>query len=408
MRLLPLGILLLTNIHADWGFDVLKKSTELYDETREKTIQIYQDTLKTLNAESLTGTKTKQQQHAEAWEDIIDDLKEGTAYIDQMKSVPDSAWIERDKEDVREDINKLFDRIVKGLVGEALEENQLKMAALKREIDANNQKILLYREKQIGAPKRSTLYTTKSEYDEKIKLLKDENRIIENEIRILKENLQQRFADIGVTLSLEQVDVLLTRVDGDDIIRIAMVMDTLKYVTQQIQKLMQQSSEELKQAKRYYGMHQVLLELVVYIQQQYIDKCNDLYIPKVRKIITEAEQMIEHTAYLKAQEENPKRAAVYGHNIEALKWTLKVAKRYEADLVASRDKMIEAQRVAKANLKVSQNTYETVSLSSDLYALISESQEMFMTVSKIQVPNIIPFDNIQIKKKYKEITQKIR
>ena len=408
MKLLPLGIILLTNIHAEWGFDVLKKSTELYDETREKTIQIYKDTLKTLDPSTLTSSQTKQQQYEQAWEEVVDDLKEGTVYIDQMKRVPESAWIGRDKTDVREDINTLFNRIIKGLVGEALENNQREMAALKEKIDENKRKILLYREKRIGAPETSTLYTTKSQYDEKIKALKQENGIVENEIRMLKENLRQRFADIGVTLSLEQVDVLLTRVDGDDIIRIAMVMDTLKYITQQIQRLMQESNEELKQAKRYYGMHQVLLELVVYIQQQYIDKCNRVYIPKVRGIITQAEQMIAHTEHLKAQEEDSKRAAVYTHNIEALQWTLEVAKRYEADLAASRDRMKEAQKVAMANLRVSQNTYETVSLSSDLYDLISESQEMFMEISRIQVPDIVPFNNMQIKKKYTEITQKIK
>jgi hypothetical protein len=69
--------------------------------------------------------------------------------------------------------------------------------------------------------------------------------------------------------------------------------------------------------------------------------------------------------------------------------------------------MIEAQKVALANLRVSKNTYETVSLSADLYDLISESQEMFVEISKIQVPDIIPFENVQLKQKYRELTEKI-
>jgi len=294
------------------------------------------------------------------------------------------------------------------LVGQRVKEDQDAIAALRHKIDENRQMILLYREKRIGAPQSSVLHTTKSEYDKKIEALKEENRIWQNDIRIRKERLQKRFADIGVTLSLDQVDVLLARVDGNDIIQMAMVMDTLKYITRQIEKLMKQSSEELKQAKRYYGMHQVLLELIVYMQQQYIDRCNNVYIPKVRSIIRQAEGMIIHTETLKRQEEDRRRAAVYARNIEALKWTLKVAKQYEADLAASRDRMKEAQKVALANLTLSRNTYETVSLSSDLYALISESQEMFMTVSRIQVPQIVPFDNLQLKRKYQEITQKLK
>ena len=46
-----------------------------------------------------------------------------------------------------------------------------------------------------------------------------------------------------------------------------------------------------------------------------------------------------------------------------------------------------------------------VLLSSDLYSLISESQTMFNTITKIQIPHIVPFQNIQIQKRYKELTK---
>jgi len=404
MKRLSLSILVLSTLHADWTSDILQKSTELYDETREKTIQIYKDTLET---QPLTHDELRQQRLGQAWESVVDELQEGTVYIDRLKTAPDSAWIGTDKRDIRQDLNVLFDKIVQGLVGSDLMAYKSQMEELQKKMDRNKEKILTYREKRIGAPEHSTLYTTKSEYTEKIKNLKDENRIIENEMRIIKESLQQSFADIGVQLSMEQVEVLLTRVDGDDIIQISLVMDTLKYITKQILHLMQESSEELKQAKKYYGMHQVLLELVVYIQQKYIDKCNNEYIPKISKLIADSQNMITQTRRLKAQEEDSKRSSVYAHNIEAQEWTFKVAKRYREDLIRSRDKMVEAQKVALANLKVSQNTYETVSLSADLYDLISESQEMFVEISKIQVPDIVPFENAQLQQKYKELTEKI-
>jgi hypothetical protein len=402
MKGFSLGLLLLSCAHADWTSDLLQKSTALYDETREKTIQIYKDTLST---KPQTHEALRAERLGEAWDNVVDELQEGTHYIDELKRVPESSWIGRDKAAVQEDINALFDRIIEGLVGDDLMAYKGQMERLREKIDRNKSRILTYREKRIGAPESSKIYTTKSDYDEKIKDLKDENAMLENEMRIIKQNLQQSFADIGVDLSMEQIDVLLTRVDGDDIIQISLVMDTLKYITRQILQLMKESNEELKQAKKYYGMHQVLLELVVYIQQKYIDKTNNLYIPKINKIITDAENMIEQTKRLKAQEEDPKRAAVYAHNIEALEWTLRVAEQYRLDLIRSRNKMTKAQVVALANLKVSQNTYETVSLNADLYDLISESQEMFVTVSRIQVPDIVPFENVQIRKKYKELTQ---
>ena len=406
MKRLSLTVLMLgCTLHADWSDTLLKKGSTLYDETREKTLQIYKDTLQ---SKPLNHEEMRKQRLNNAWDGVVGQLKEGTIYIDELKQAPDSAWIGKDKEDIREDLNVLFDQIVKGLVGGDLMAYKEQMADLKAKIAQNNEDILSYREKRIGAPESSTLYTTKSEYDKKIADAKAENKILQNKMRIIKKQLRQNFADIGVKLSDAQLDVLLTRVDGDDIIQISLMMDTLKYITQQILHLMQESKEELTQAKRYYGMHQVLLELVVYIQQKYIDKVNNVYLPKIDKIIDDSKNMMVLTQRLRANEEDAKRSAVYTHNLEAQALTLKVAQQYCKDLVRSRDRMVEAQKVARANLMLSKNTYETVSLSADLYDLISESQQMFAEVSKIQVPEIVPFQNLQIQQKYQELTNRLK
>ena len=47
-------------------------------------------------------------------------------------------------------------------------------------------------------------------------------------------------------------------------------------------------------------------------------------------------------------------------------------------------------------------------LSADLFELINESQSMFEEVSKIQVPNLVPFENFQMEQKYRELTEKLR
>ena len=211
-----------------------------------------------------------------------------------------------------------------------------------------------------------------------------------------------------MNLTAAQIEVLLTRVDGDDIIQISLVMETLKHITNQILELMKASKEELTQAKKYYGMHQVLLELVVYIQQQYIDKCDNVYLPKIDKMITDSAQMMANTRRLKGQEEDARRRAIYNNNLDAQMLTHKAAKLYRNDIVASRDNMREAQQISKANLQLSKNTYATVLLSADLFDLITESQSMFEEVSKIQVPNLVPFENFQMEQKYRELTERLR
>ncbi len=394
-------LLLLTSLQADWKSDMLEKSTEIYNETKDKTILLYKENME-------TKPLSKEDRMDKVWDTVYMDLEEGANDINRLNNAPASTWVGTDKEDVQKDINKRFEMIINALIKDDLLIYKTKMAQLKKEISKNKSDILHYREKRVGAPQSSKIYTTKSEFDSKIKETKEENTVLENEIRIIKNNLKQNFQDIGVNLSAEQIDVLLTRVDGDDIIQISLVMETLKHITNQILVLMKESKEELTQAKKYYGMHQVLLELVVYIQQKYIDKCDTRYIPKIDNIILEASAMMAQTKRLKDQEEDSRRRAVYNSNLDAQELTNRVAKLYKADIIASRNNMIEAQKIAKANLKLSKNTYETVMLSADLFDLITESQNMFDVVSKIQVPNLVPFENIQLEQKYKELTEKLR
>jgi len=401
MKIYYLLLLLISAVHADWKSDMMEKSNQVYNDTKNKTILLYKENVE-------TQPLTKEQRMNKIWDNVYDDLEEGAGYIDKLNNAPESTWIGTDKEDVQKDINKLFEMIVNGLIEDDLLIYKTKMEKLKKNISQNKSDILKYREKRVGAPDSSKIYRTKSDFDENIIETKNENTMMENEIRIIKDNLKNDFKEIGVNLSSEQIDVLLTRVDGDDIIQISLVMETLKHITNQIMLLMKESKEELTQAKKYYGMHQVLLELVVYIQQKYIDKSNKVFIPKIDKMIIDSIHMIENTNRLKENEEDARRRSIYHNNIEAQKLTNKAATRYKQDLISSRNNMIEAQKISKANLKLSKNTYATVLLSADLFDLISESQNMFEEVSKIQVPNLIPFENIQMEQKYKELTEKLR
>jgi len=393
--------LLISSVSADWKSDMLERSHQIYNDTKDKTILLYKENVE-------THPLTKEERMNKAWDNVYDDLEEGAKNIDRYNNAPESTWIGTDKEDVQKDINKLFEMIVNGLIEDDLLIYKTKMASLKKEISNNKSDILKYREKRVGAPKSSSIYTTRTGYDEKIDETQKENVILENEIRIIKSDLKNNFKEIGVNLTAEQIEVLLTRVDGDDIIQISLVMETLKHITNQILELMKASKEELKQAKKYYGMHQVLLELVVYIQQQYIDKCDNIYLPKIDKMITDSAQMMANTTRLKEQEEDTRRRSIYYTNLDAQMLTHKAAKLYRNEIVASRDNMREAQQISKANLQLSKNTYATVLLSADLFDLITESQSMFEEVSKIQVPNLVPFENFQMEQKYRELTEKLR
>ncbi len=393
-----------TLVQADWKSDMLEQGTTLYENAKHKTVELYKE-LKPL---ALDQNRSKEAQMNAIWDDLLPQLEKGLEYTDKLEKAPDSAWIGSDKKDIRHDIDKVFDRIIDTLIDDDFLSYKKEINSLQQDIASNRNTIAFYREKKISAPAQSSIKTTKADYAKKIEELQEENLDNERRIEQIKGRLIQQFADIGVNLSAEQINVLLTRVDGDDIIQMALMMDVLKHITNQIMVLMKENNEDLAYAKKYYGLHLVTLELVVYIQQNYIDKVDHVYVPKIDTIMFEAQKMVAETKKLAASEMNERRRSIYKKNIQTQELTAHVAMLYKRDLLRSKMSMLEALKITKKNLQLARNTYRTVVLSADLYELISESQNMFSEVSRIQVPNIVPFENMQIEQKYHELTKLIQ
>ncbi|SFV58661.1 hypothetical protein MNB_SV-10-988 [hydrothermal vent metagenome] len=392
-----------TLLQADWKSDMLEQGTELYNNAKNKTVTLYKE-LKP----AAPGKKESKEAHMNAlWDTLLPQLEEGLDYTDKLEKAPESAWIGSDKKDIQEDIDKVFNKIINTLVEDDFMAYKKEINSLEQDILANKNTVAFYREKKISAPLQSSIKTTKADYAAKIEALQEENRQYQARITQVKGKLIRQFSDIGVTLTPEQINVLLSRVDGDDIIQMALMMDVLKHITSQIMVLMKENHEDLGYAKKYYGLHLVTLELVVYIQQKYVDKVDRRYIPKIDAIMFEAQKMVGETQRLADSEISERRRRIYQKNMQTQKLTVHVAELYKQDLITSKISMINAMKITKRNLMLARNTYKTVVLSADLYELISQSRNMFSEVSKIQVPSIVPFENMQIQKKYYELTKLI-
>jgi len=362
-----------------------------------------------LTPKESTPEDIRQKRFKQTWDSLRDKFIDGYKLYDEKNKTPESSILRigKDKEDVQEEIDELLNDIMHVLIDDDLLAYKSKIERIKKQIKASEIKLAEYKEARISAPNESLVYTTQVGYDLKIKNTRKEIANLKHQIIKVQNDLKKSFIAIGIEISTQQIEILLARANGDDVIQISLIMDLLKQITNQIMHLMKSSNESLTQAKRYYGMHMMSLALVVHIQQHFIDKVDNQYIPKIAHISNEAERMMDQTEDLIDSETNIYRQELYRANLKSQTLTLKVAKLYKQDLIASRAKLIQAQERAKKNLQVAYNTYSTVSLSSGLYDLIAQSQLMFNEISKIQIPNIIPFENIQIEQKYRELTTKI-
>jgi len=342
------------------------------------------------------------------WGDVFSQLDNGLNVVDDIKAAPDSAFFGDDKQSLRKDLNKILDKTIVLLEDETINDYQEKIENLNQRIKAAKNNISRYREEKIIAPRTHMVKTTKKSFENQIGDEKLNIAAYEADIDRIKIHFKERLNDIGVALNKEQVNILLARVDADDIIQMSVIFDVLKKITIQLMVLTQESNEEIKQAKKYYGMHVVLLELVNFMQQKYIDMVDNNYIPKIDGIIKKTITIQSNARKNMKEDDNEKRIAVYKNNLAAQKLTLKTAQLYKQNLRQQQKKVASAQKIVKKDLKLSQNTYDTVEVSADLLAVLKTSQDSFDALMSLQVPQIVPFENIQMQDKYQELSNLIK
>jgi hypothetical protein len=384
--------------HADWR----ESAGQLLDNTIDASNKIFSSSEPEKKVED--GKKEK---FYEIWEESLTILNQARDIYDQIPDAPDSTWIGTDKKSLRTDFNALLVEVIHLLDDGSMAEYRTVIGKLYRLIEKKKDKIQEYREARIIAPKKSMVKTTKAAYDEKIQDEEIEIDEINQEIQNINLTLGIKLRDIGIDLTDEQISVLLSRVDSDDIIQMTAVFDLLKLVTDQLLELTLNSNENITHARKYYGIHVVLLETVLFIQDQYISKLDEIYLPQLRKIIKDSVELKKDTRKRISSERDKNRKAIYKKNIAAQVLTIKTAELYSDMLNDQKDKVTRARRNAKKDLDLSINTYATVQISSELLSVLKESKNDLDALMTIQVPNIVPFENIEIQQKFEELSMKL-
>ena len=403
-------------LQADW----IEETKNAYNSTKEKlldntiiqeTKNVYKATKEKLLDKNLTEEEKKEvkrKRFNEIWEDVFPELKEASELQSKMIKAPDSTWFGTDKNDIKKDIEGILNDIYTTLIGDDLLDYKEKIKNYEEEISDLKKDIQTYIEEKITAPSNSTISTTKSDYDEKISNAKDKIKFYEKKIELVKENLSQSFKDVGVDISDESLDIILSRVDGDDFIQMYLVADVLKQITSQLLQLMNENNEELSVAKNYYGMHLVSMQLVVYIQENYKDKLENNYLVQLDKLKDENKIYKKEAQNAISKETSQIRKEQYINNIKSLDFNIEVIVLYKKHLKDALNNINKAIKESKKQVLLSKNTFKTVSSSSQLSDLINQSMLEYEKVMQIQMPEIQSFKNMEIKEKYKQLSKMMK
>jgi hypothetical protein len=383
--------------------DLWERSRESADDwwqrSRDATLGAWEDARDSL-------TPQEADDFSRVWTNVVPKLEQTVSLEEAQRDLPDRAWFRRDKGDAEAEINQLLNETVAILSASPMQRYRDEIQALEQRIEAARADIDTYRQDRVAAPTKSLTAKTVEDFD---RLIDDRERDIRRyraELDKIKREFAAELRAMGLELSDEQVEFLLSTVVGDNIVDLGIVFDNVKAITVQLEQLVRDSGEDMQSARRYYGMYVVLLRALKRMHLDVEQAIEQRYIPQINDIAKRAAVLSDETRTLARQ--HPEKAAVLQGNLEAQRLTIEAAGVYR-DYLKQQAAQVRSARVAlEEDIATAWNTYETVRVSGELVDLVKSSQQLLDGLLDRQVPALRPFENLEMQREFAKLTEQLR
>ncbi len=320
-------------------------------------------------------------------------------------------WTET-REDREKKIRDLLDSALGIVTDVPVVEVQKRIEGLRNNIRELDDRIVKLREKQVMAPKDGMLPGLITDtVDSLAKDIDDTKKRIElnrDEIAKAKRDIQEALVKAGINLAPEQVDLLLESVLSGDLVRLVAVFNSAKLIDGQLGKLMNASGENIGAARKYFAMHAALFAMLLHAQDQLIGKIDQQYLPKLSAIEADIRAARIRTAELMRAENREDQKRALEANRESQRLAEEAAKGYRRYLLQQREQVAKARRRSTHDLRIADNTYETVEASFQLRNLMRDSAASFEAFQRLEAPTFDQiFKNEELRREFENLTRKL-
>ncbi len=345
-------------------------------------------------------------------------LKSAAAEREAAKTLPerdkflfDPVWTET-REEREKSVRDLLDSALAIVTDAPVLKLQDDLRSQREKIADSRERIASLREKRLDAPKSGLLpgllTDTQGSIDSSIESLTADIESREAEIARIKAEIGKGLAAAGIALSEEQLDLLLDSVLGGDLLKLVTAFEVAKVADQRLGALVKQSNEDLKSARRYFAMHAALFAMLVQAQDLLIDRVDKTYLVRLDSIIDFIGKTDAATRELLQSPNREDQRAALEANLKAQELSRKVSAFYREYLENQRRLLVEARNKTLYDLKVADNTYETVEESFRLKALMDEARTSFETLQRLDQPGFEQiFRNENLRREFENLTEKL-
>lgn len=340
-------------------------------------------------------------------------LDKALAEFDDAQNRPENSELafyefwSKSKESQAKKVEGYLDVAGEALGISSISNRRIKIANLKDSIIEKHKNISVYRRKKISAVESTynPLVTTKSGYVKKIAAAEEEIATATDDIAAEKQKLVADLERIGMKLDAKSIDNLLDSITGDEFVRVSIIFDNAKKFAAELERLTNESGEDLETAKKYYGVYLMLLKTVSRLQEKFVENVDNEYYPKLDKFADKARETIAEAK--KAIRLGGDKATLE-KNIENNRLTYDAAMFYKQGLAEQKHQMMLANLETNKSILTAANTYKTVALSKDVAELMAVSRRAFDAITGLTVPDLRPFENQKMKKAFSTMTRDLR
>ncbi len=318
--------------------------------------------------------------------------------------------------ETREDREKKVRDLLDGAMGVVTEvpvvDIQKRIEERRKNIRDLEDRIVKLRERQLTAPKDGMLPGIITDTVDSLQRDLDDagKRIAGNrdDIGKAKKEVADALAKSGVQMNQAQVDMLLDSVLSGDLVRLIAVFNSAKAIDGQLGRLMNQSGDNLGAARKYFAMHAALFAMLVHAQDVAIGKIDTQYMPKLEAITADIAKARTRTEELLRADNRPDQQRTLKANRDSQKLSEEAAKGYRRFLMQQREQLAAARKRSAHDLRIADNTFETVEASYQLRNLMRDSAASFEAIQKLEAPTFEQiFKNEDLRREFENLTRKL-
>lgn len=316
------------------------------------------------------------------------------------------------REDSESRVRQLLDSALEIVTDAPVVRMQKDVAKRRATIAKLQDEITKLKERKLSAPEDGllpgVLSETKKSIDSDIAELETRIKANREEIKRIKAAIHAALDASGVKMSPEQLDLLLDSVLGNDLLKLVTAFEAAHAIDERLGELLTQSSENIKAARRYFAMHAALFAMLLHAQDTLIDKIDNVYLAKLKAILNDIRKTRQETYRLLAGDNRPDQQRALRANLKSQEFAEKVASFYRDYLKTQRRQLKQARQRTERDLRIADNTFETVEASFQLRSLMEDARASFEALQRLEAPGFDQvFRNETLREEFKSLTEKI-